>query len=73
MIFYSNFLDSDDNLHSGSFCYFSENNNYRFAKDGIHLNKKSIGFPINIPLSFLEEVEFVEEKGQLRVEINKKD
>ena len=40
MIFYSDFLDSEDNLQSGSFCHFSVNDNYNFAKDGVHLNKK---------------------------------
>lgn len=73
MIFYSDFLDSEDHLKSGSFCHFSVNDNCKFAKDGVHLNKKEVGFPLNISLSFLEEVEFIEERGQLRVEIHKKN
>ena len=48
MIFYSDFLDSEDHLKSGSFCHFSVNDHYKFAKDGVHLNKKEVGFPLNI-------------------------
>lgn len=54
---------------NGSSFYFSKTEKRRFSKDGFELDQKELGFPMNMPLFFTEEFDFIEEENQLRVTI----
>ena len=66
----NDFYDFDYSLNGKSF-YFAKAKKSSFIKDGSELEKKELGFPINMPLFFTEEFDFIEEDSQLRIQITK--
>lgn len=56
---------------NGSSFYFSKTEKRHFSKDGFELDQKELGFPINMPLFFTEEFDFIEEPNQFRVTVTK--